>query len=198
MADADSSPLSAPRTELESGAKRFVFKRVANTWAIRWEGQDVEDFPVGKAIGDLYYLVFHQGQAVNIADLPGNEGCRIETRNAEVATREDGKRIRRKLEQLHAEQAEEKDSLVREENKDEMKNLLSEYNQNFDKKGNPRVLAGDLSKMIAATRKRYVRFLDSLKSTVPDLVEHFQNSVVIDTRCHYRPKPRMEWDLGDE
>ena len=76
-----------------------------------------------------------------------------------------------------------------------------DYFQNFEKYGRPRQLAGDLSKIIKATKGRVDRFIRKLRidddePILPELATHLEDFLKIDEVCIYHPETAIDWDLG--
>ncbi|MFH1924151.1 MAG: hypothetical protein ABIP48_30215 [Planctomycetota bacterium] len=183
-----------------------VFKKIGETWTVGYGDSRQEGLKHVMALEDVQHLLANQGSEVGIADLPGNKDSQPKTRSVKVATKADGEKLLRQIKELQAERPKAPEEgkapppdglLVLGEIQKETKELLREYNQNFDNRGHPRQLPGDQEKMVASAEKRYRRLLKKLKKSFPALASHLETNVTIGVECIYAPEHHVEWDLGD-
>jgi len=181
----------------DNGKHKPVFKKDNDAWLVAYQGEQAVRFNDAKAFADVFCLIQHKGETVSLENLPGNVTNRPTTGSTGVATKEEGKAILEKICYLKAEQDTETDHLVREENDIAISALITQFNENWDRHGNPRELAGDARKMLAATKKRIDRLLLTLSKGTPVLAKHLYKHLAVDSECKYDPESPIEWDLGD-
>ena len=174
-----------------------VFKRDSEIWVIAYAGQIWKGATHHKALMDVHCVLTHEGEKVEVTDLPGNKGNRTDMKSVRVATMENARELVKQILVLKDELEREDNEVIKQETQDQIDALNQQYNRDFGKRGYPRRLLGDMEKMVAATRKRYNRFLEGLGERNADLVRHFEKHLTIGSECIYDPEPPVLWDLGD-
>jgi hypothetical protein len=87
--------------------------------------------------------------------------------------------------------------LVRRETENEIAELRRQISQNFNIRGEPRVLSGLTDKAVHATQTRVRRFVDDrIRSKLPDLADHLDRHLTISYMCRYSPGNLEPWDFG--
>ncbi len=174
-----------------------VLKKVGETWTIGYEGEIQPGISHKKSFDDVHHLLKHQKESISIVDLPGNQDSQIATGSVEAATKADGANLLDQINRLNADLEQENDVLVKRETEQEIADLRKQYNQNFDNRGQPRRLTGDLDKIIDATKKRFERLLEVIEKHTPTLAKHLVKHVTLGAECTYDPESHVKWDLGD-
>ncbi|NLE37061.1 MAG: hypothetical protein GX621_03455, partial [Pirellulaceae bacterium] len=178
------------------------FKRVGEIWYICFDGLKYQCRD-SKALPDIRYLLDHVGQPVSIFHLPGNEGRGDRgTRAVDSTSLDNAKRIKSQIFQLEKRIGElggsddPADIMDRKEKVAERDALNKQYNENFDKYGNSRQLAGDASKAAETTKRRIGRFTKTLRNHVPGLADHLDAFLTIGSVCQYAPDRPIPWNLA--
>ena len=173
-----------------------------------------------KGLSDIRYLLQHPDPEgiIDIYDLPNNE-CfcppsyhghdatkdyiRLPAHSVRVCTKSGGDAVKEAL-------REDKERLDNETDfakQKELQNKIDQYedylNQNFNKKGDPRVLPGDQTKLIKTTQARLRRTKKHIQRVYPQmlsLIEHLDKrlSIAADGTCSYTPNSEIRWDCGEE
>lgn len=177
-----------------------IFKLDNNTWTIRFNSGAIHHgISLGKAAVDVQFLLQNVGKQFSIFELPNNRGMRPQTGGAQVATKEDYFKVLRQIAKLAEELRNESDPLVRQETEGEIEALRKHQNENFDKFGNPRELAGDVQKAIRSTKVRVDRLrVDKLHPLLPELAAHLLKNFEIGENCIYNPESQILWNFGEK
>ena len=178
-------------------AAKYVFKLENDTWMIRFNAGEIQrGIKNAKALRDIRYLLVHEGEKIDICDLPDNKGIGIQTGSTPVATKGDFKDLVMQIICKHKERDVEEDTLMKKEIEQDLAALEKQKNENFDKHGNPRELSGDLKKVIEATQARVNRWLKEYGDRLPELIAHLTKHPAISSECSYTPDDAIPWDLG--
>ncbi len=195
------SELESARCEVAEDSAKFVFKRTANTWRIHFNGNEMGGVQDAAPLRDIHYLLSRPNEPVSIFDLPDNKGTNGTEGSVEVATRYDASQLRQQYNELKGEvgrlKAEGAPELEIQEAEEQLAAWLPQWNQNFDKDGNPRRLTGPLGKAIGRTKKRFKRLLDEWAKgdELKELTTFLEKHVTIATDCKYEPPPNfLPWE----
>jgi hypothetical protein len=193
---------------VDASAKN-IFKQVNDTWTVRFSGGAIRPgIKSRRGMNDIRYLLQRPGHKISIFHLPGNvtEGKPSRTTEHEglheagsisTADADNGKRLLKQITALQRELKDETDLLIKQESEMTITKLLKQYNQNYDKTGQPRRLAGPAARRIDSTQKRIRRTIDTLREFDRQLAHHIENHLTIAAECMYSPDADTEWDLGE-
>jgi len=193
---------SLPRVEAEKDESPNIFRKDTETWTLRFNGGEVKKgVKNGMALADIQYLFQHQNEEIEILSLPNNLGMKPRAESVPIATQDDYDDLKEQINKCQERKEYETDQDVRNDCEQMICDLQKQQSQNFEKYGRPRQLAGDLTKIIRATKGRVDRFIRKLRidddePILPELATHLEDFLKIDEVCIYHPETAIDWDLG--
>ncbi|MCA9125094.1 MAG: hypothetical protein KDB11_33190 [Planctomycetales bacterium] len=174
-----------------------VFRLDNDTWTIRFQGGDFQTgIKNSMPARDICFLLANAGKIKSIYDLPDNRELKPQTGSTPVATNEDYKLLTEQIQTCLNVLENDQDPETQDEVKKTLAALRKQQNENFDKNGEPRQLAGDTANVVRNTQVRVRRFYNDNNKRMPELVAHLRLSLDIYEQCLYKPD-KMNWDCGE-
>ena len=170
-----------------------TFRREGSVWSIAFADRAAQ-LPDARGLRDLAFLLARRGEAVSVLELADDHAG--QARGAHAFDEEARRRIRQRLRELDADEADaeaagdgERAALVR----DERQTLAEAVARDFGLGGRARRLGDPVERVRKTVSTRIRRAIATVARVHPELGRHLERSIDTGAWCAYRPAEPVYW-----